>query len=366
MPSAVGFPSSPTVGQQWPTASPRWQWDGTRWAAIAGALVTNRLTSLVNTDDFLALRTISGEPVPHLVAASVVAEFAGAAPAPSAPAAFTVGMWDADPTANPGEISFDLDPLPSDGGSPITALQYRVGTGSAILFTGTGAGVRVVTAGLTAGAAADLQVRAVNAVDAGPWSDVKTRTPAAAGGGGATLTISQDAGASIVGGQSNTYRNGGGTSAGYWEPGNGTARMLWRPGANFNTANIPGVITAATLRIYMDEQFGASTVTAYDNLRAWVSDQVSWAEYASGSAWATAGGSGAADRSASNIGTASAPATTGVWVEIPLDAAVVESWRQEGGVGASGLQLAGNDQWSRFITDVGTAGFRPQLVVTHA
>lgn len=271
-------------------------------------------------------------------------------------------MWDVDPIA--GGLRITVSTLPPDGGSAITALQYRLNGGAWTALGGATTGTYDIT-GLPV-SLHTVELRAVNAVNPGDPSDTKSETPAAAGGGGGTLTISQDAGASIVGGQSNTYRNGGGTSAGYWEPGNGTARMLWRPGANFNTTNIPGVVTAATLRIYMDEQFGASTVTAYDNLRAWVSDQVSWSEYASGSAWATAGGSGAADRSASNIGTASAPATTGVWVEIPLDAAVVESWRQEGGVGASGVQLAGNDQWSRFITDVGTAGFRPQLVVTHA
>lgn len=104
-------------------------------------------------------------------------------PAATAPAAFTAGQWTAAATSTPGEISFDLTALPSDGGSAITALEYRVNTGSAIAFTGTGTGVRVVTAGLTAGVAVDLQVRAVNAVGAGAWSDIKNRTPASAGGG---------------------------------------------------------------------------------------------------------------------------------------------------------------------------------------
>lgn len=103
-------------------------------------------------------------------------------PAATAPAAFTAGQWTAAATSTPGEISVDLTALPSDGGSAITALEYRVNTGTAIAFTGTGTGVRVVTAGLTAGVAVDLQVRAVNAVGAGAWSDIKNRTPASAGG----------------------------------------------------------------------------------------------------------------------------------------------------------------------------------------
>jgi hypothetical protein len=97
----------------------------------------------------------------------------------TAPAAFTAGQWTAAATSTPGEISFDLTALPSDGGSAITALEYRVGAGAAIAFTGTGTGVRVVTAGLTAGVAVDLQVRAVNAIGNGAWSDVKNRTPLA-------------------------------------------------------------------------------------------------------------------------------------------------------------------------------------------
>jgi hypothetical protein len=99
-----------------------------------------------------------------------------------APAAFTAGDWTAAATAVSGEISFNLTTLPSNGGSAITALQYRVGAGAAIAFTGTATGVRVVTAGLTAGVAVDLQVRAVNSVGAGAWSDVKNRTPFSAGG----------------------------------------------------------------------------------------------------------------------------------------------------------------------------------------
>lgn len=361
-----GAPPSPTMGQVWPTVNPRWMFDGTNWVSIAGQLVTESVDPLVTTDQFLILR--AGEA--KLVTASVVADFAGGGSPDTVPAALTAGQWEAAATANPGEISFNILTLPADGGSPITALEYRVGTGSAIAFTGTGTGVRVVTAGLTAGVAADLQVRAVNAVGAGAWSDTKNRTPAASGGGGGTLIVSQGTGADIVGGESATYRSSGGTNNGYWEPGVNSGRMLWRPGSNFNTTNIPGTITGAVLRIYMVEQFGASTVTAYNNLRAWVAGAgtPSWAEYAPSTAWETAGGSGAADRSATSIGTEAAPGTNGVWVEIELDAASVESWRQAGGVGACGVQLVGSDQYSTFYTDTNTDDLtlRPQLVVTYS
>lgn len=153
------------------------------WQAIADAAavpITARLASLASTDDTIYLR----EGTPYLVDVATQADAFGASPpAATEPGAFTVGMWDAQPTATPGEIAFSVDSLPSSGGSPITTLQYRVGTGAAIALVGVGTGERIVTAGFTAGLAADSQLRAVNAVGAGAWSDVKTRTPAAAGGG---------------------------------------------------------------------------------------------------------------------------------------------------------------------------------------
>lgn len=104
----------------------------------------------------------------------------------SAPAAFTAPQWSATPIA--GGIRFDITALPADGGSAITALQYRLSSGDApVNFTGTGTGTRDIT-GLAA-TSRDTQVRAVNAIGAGPWSDVKTVTPGAAGGG--TLAIVQ-------------------------------------------------------------------------------------------------------------------------------------------------------------------------------
>lgn len=190
---SIGFPASPSVGQQHPTVNPLWQWDGTKWTAIGGSgvpatatLVTRRLNALTNTVDFIGIDGTG----PALVAASVIADYVGAPPAATAPAALTVGQWSAEPTVTPGEIGINISALPSDGGSPITALQYRVGTGAAIALTGTGTGLRVVTSGFSAGVAADIQVRAVNAVGAGPWSDTKTRTPLAGGGGGSVTFVS--------------------------------------------------------------------------------------------------------------------------------------------------------------------------------
>jgi hypothetical protein len=199
----VGFPSTPTTGQQWPTVSPRWEWDGTKWRALStlgsGATpITERLPSIVGTDDSIWLRG----GIPYLASAAAQASYFGSAPAATAPAAMTVGQWSAEPTATPGQMGINIATLPSDGGSAPTAIQYRVNGGAAVALTGTGTGLRLVTAGFTGGVPADIQVRAVNAVDADPanWSDTKTRTPAEApvgSGDGPTVDESASTGATF-------------------------------------------------------------------------------------------------------------------------------------------------------------------------
>ena len=261
----IGFPSSPTTGQEWPTVDPRWEWDGAKWVALppgtpvttikptpvgadrlilldsaasfapvlatlsslpggggggAGALVTvthngggaNPVTGDTLTAAFAAGYTgsvqwqrngvnIGGATNPTYMAvladegttvrpqvtsliytATGLPVGAGA----TAPAAMTVGQWTAEATVVAGEMGINIVTLPSNGGSAITALEYRVGAGAAIALTGTGTGLRTVTAGFSAGVAVDVQVRAVNAIGAGAWSDTKNRTPLAGGGGTAT------------------------------------------------------------------------------------------------------------------------------------------------------------------------------------
>lgn len=360
----IGFPSSPTLNQTWPDPNPTRIWDGEKWVAIAGQLVTDQLPlPVVNTDQLLVLRNVSGIPTAYLLAMSDLATYVGGAPAAIAPATFTILQWDLEPIV--GGLRFTISELPADGGSAITSLEYRLNSGSWVAFSAAIVGTYDVTSLPTTLHTAE--VRAVNAVGAGDPSDTKSETPTASGGG--TLTISQGTGADIVGGESSTYRSGGGTNVGYWEPGVTTSRMLWRPGSGFNTTNIPGVIATAVFRIYMVQQFGASTVTAYNNLRDWVAGAgtPTWAEYAPSTAWEVPGGSGPLDRSASSVGTQAAPGADGVWVEISLDPAVVETWRQAGGVGACGLQLDGSGQYSTFHTDtnVDDLATRPQLVVTY-
>lgn len=265
----IGFPSSPTVGQEYPTVSPKWVWDGVKWVAIANPLtgftpVTARLASITNTDDFLALRVVSGQLETFLVSASVMQTYMGGTPAATEPSAFTDTMWSATATATSGEISFNIISLPSDGGSAITSLEYRVGTGSAIAFTGTGTGVRVVTAGLTAGVAADLQVRAVNAVGASAWSDIKNRTPAAAGGG--TYEIAATGSSSPGYGDPRTAPVPAGAADGdrlmiVFSVSGGTAvtSVTDNQSTSYSALSIPSA--GADDRVYLSEPLGASIPT---------------------------------------------------------------------------------------------------------
>ena len=85
----------------------------------------------------------------------------------TAPDAFTAPDWD---VANDGEtVSVNIITLPADGGASITDLEYRVNAGAAISLGETTTGSYPITAD----DGDDIQVRAVNAVGAGDWSDVK-------------------------------------------------------------------------------------------------------------------------------------------------------------------------------------------------
>lgn len=65
--------------------------------------------------------------------------------------------------------SINILSLPADGGSPITDIEYRVNEGTAIGLGETTTGSYEITADLND----DVQIRAVNAVGPGPWSDTK-------------------------------------------------------------------------------------------------------------------------------------------------------------------------------------------------
>ncbi len=100
----------------------------------------------------------------------------------SAPSAFTAGQWTlADsPSVDGDKLTLNITALPSDGGSAITALQFKVDPGTWQTMSGTGTGARTIT--VLAEALAAVQVRAVNAIGNGAASDTKAATPTALAG----------------------------------------------------------------------------------------------------------------------------------------------------------------------------------------
>lgn len=86
--------------------------------------------------------------------------------AATVPDAFTAGDWTL--ASDGSEVT--ISTLPDDGGSALTDLEYRVNSGSAVSLSATTTG----TYAITASEGDDVQIRAVNAVGAGAWSDTKT------------------------------------------------------------------------------------------------------------------------------------------------------------------------------------------------
>lgn len=94
------------------------------------------------------------------------------AAADTAPAAFAGAQWSLE-TASAGAV-VQIAALPEDGGQPISALEYRLNAGPAA-----GLGGATPDAYPVAGAEGDaVQIRAVNAIGAGTWSDAR-QLPAA-------------------------------------------------------------------------------------------------------------------------------------------------------------------------------------------
>lgn len=93
----------------------------------------------------------------------------------TAPGAFQPGNWTLTAPASAGVIEIAVSALPSDGGSTITALEYRLNGGSFNRLGSSATGSYQIT-GLTGGQAYGVRLRAVNGVGAGPESDIKSVT----------------------------------------------------------------------------------------------------------------------------------------------------------------------------------------------
>lgn len=99
---------------------------------------------------------------------------------PTAPDAFGSGDWSLTDVPSVGEdrLSINITTLPADNGDTLTALKYKVDSGSGYgaeqTLSGTGTGSRQIT--VLAGTTANVALWAENSIGAGPIS-VKSQTP---------------------------------------------------------------------------------------------------------------------------------------------------------------------------------------------
>lgn len=104
---------------------------------------------------------------------------AGAATVPSA---FGDDDWTLIAAASSGgnTLQIDVQTLPNNGGATITDIEYRLEGGSAVSLSSATTGLYNIT--VTADTETDVEIRAVNSVGDGAWSNVQTQTPQRSGG----------------------------------------------------------------------------------------------------------------------------------------------------------------------------------------
>lgn len=93
------------------------------------------------------------------------------------PLAFTVGQWTLTDNGDGTGLTISISALPSDEGSVITDLEYKVGNGEWTSLEAATVGDYVIA--LDVGVEYNVLIRAVNANGAGPDSDLKAETPTA-------------------------------------------------------------------------------------------------------------------------------------------------------------------------------------------
>lgn len=104
---------------------------------------------------------------------------AGAGAGATVPSAFSSGHWSIAPGSSSAAVT--ISALPSNGGSAIYDIEYRVDGGSWTSSGGTG---DFTILSLSNGVEYDVEIRAVNSVGASSASDTKQVTPDAGGSGG--------------------------------------------------------------------------------------------------------------------------------------------------------------------------------------
>jgi hypothetical protein len=147
-------------GNPTPTLSGQWQRDGVAIAGETGATYVIALADNGAAITYLQTATNAVGSASQVSNTITADNF-------TVPDTFTTPDWD---VANDGDtVSVNILTLPNDGGAPITDLEYRVNGGAAISLGETTTGSYPITAD----EGDDIEIRAVNAIGAGDWSDVK-------------------------------------------------------------------------------------------------------------------------------------------------------------------------------------------------
>lgn len=116
----------------------------------------------------------------------VIAQTVGVAA--TAPSQFGSSSWLVTGASN--QLSFNIQSLPTNGGSPITDIQYSLDGGSNPVSLGTTTTGLYNVTGITPGTYPNIVIRAVNAVGNGVWSAVQSAT---VGSGSGNLSVSLSA-----------------------------------------------------------------------------------------------------------------------------------------------------------------------------
>lgn len=161
---------------------------------------------------------------------------------------------------------------------------------------------------------------------------------------------------------------------GHYAAGDGPARTCTKFDLD-NAAKIPAgsTINSATLTITVKGDFSnnARTASVYRLKVAFVQNQATWNIRSTGNSWQTAGASGANDREATDIGTATQPASPAVDSEISftLTASAIQEMLSGGSFTNNGflLQVAteNDDQIDYYHTGHASTAKNPKLVVDY-
>ena len=116
-----------------------------------------------------------GMPIVEVASGGLPITYVGGVPA-TIPAQFLFADWSIADLGTVSNARITITNLPDDGGSPITDIEYSVDGGAWTSLSGTSIGTYDI-GGLTQGVMVAVQIRAVNAVGAGPASTNKAVTP---------------------------------------------------------------------------------------------------------------------------------------------------------------------------------------------